>query len=101
MADKLCPLMGSPCIEHKCAWYIQVIGKNPQSGATFPEWGCSLSWLPVLLIENSQQTRYAGAAIDSFRNEMVKGNEQTQRLLSGGQAKLIGGNGEIDNNPGR
>ena len=33
-----------------------------------------MAWQPILMIENSQQTRQAGAAIESFRNEMVKQN---------------------------
>jgi hypothetical protein len=36
-------------------------------------WGCAVGWLPMLLIEGAQQTRQAGAAIESFRNEMVQG----------------------------
>jgi hypothetical protein len=37
--------------------------------------------MPMLLIENSGQQRQTGAAVESFRNEMVKSNEQSQRLL--------------------
>ena len=33
--------------------------------------------LPFLLLENSQQSRHVGAAVESFRNVSV---EQTQRL---------------------
>jgi hypothetical protein len=35
----------------------------------------------MLLIENSGQQRQTGAAVESFRNEMVKSNEQSQQLL--------------------
>jgi hypothetical protein len=35
----------------------------------------------MLLIENSGQQRSTGAAVESFRNEMVKSNEQSQQLL--------------------
>jgi hypothetical protein len=35
----------------------------------------------MLLIENSQQQRQTGAAVESFRNEMVKANESGQQLL--------------------
>ena len=45
------------------------------------EYGCAVSYLPLLTIENSQQTRQAGAAIESFRNEMVKSNEKTYNTL--------------------
>jgi hypothetical protein len=35
----------------------------------------------MLLIENSGQQRSTGAAVESFRNEMVKSNEKAQQLL--------------------
>jgi hypothetical protein len=35
----------------------------------------------VLLIENSQQQRQTGAAVESFRNEMVKANDASQQVL--------------------
>jgi hypothetical protein len=34
-----------------------------------------------MMIENSQQQRQTGAAVESFRNEMVKANEVGQRVL--------------------
>jgi hypothetical protein len=40
-----------------------------------------MAWLPIMMIENSQQQRSTGAAIESFRNEMVKANEVGQRVL--------------------
>lgn len=71
MADKHCPLYKKPCIEHKCAWYIQLVGAHPQTGAPLSEWGCSIAWLPVLMIEQSKEVRQSAAAIESFRNESV------------------------------
>ena len=53
---------------------IQVRGTNPNTGQEVDEWDCSIKWLPMLLIENSQQQRQTGAAVESFRNEMVKAN---------------------------
>tara|TARA_Y100000296_G_C5030636_1_gene184647 strand:+ start:286 stop:576 length:291 start_codon:yes stop_codon:yes gene_type:complete len=82
-----CPLIQKKCKEHKCKFYIQVIGRNPQTGQDVSDWNCAVSWLPMLLIEGSQQTRQAGAAIESFRNEVVK----TQSLIdiSGAQVEQI------------
>ena len=60
---------------------MQVRGANPNTGADVDEWGCSMAWLPILTIENSQQQRQTGAAVESFRNEMVKANEVGQRVL--------------------
>ena len=80
----LCPLNGfEPCRQLDCAWFMKIQGKNPQTGADIDEWGCSMSWLPVLMIENSQQQRQTGAAVESFRNEMVKANNATHQVLLG------------------
>ena len=75
-----CPL-GSKCEEikdgaiHKCAWYIKLAGTNPTTGETLDEQGCAMSWMPMLLIENSQQQRSTGAAVESFRNETMQANQ--------------------------
>ena len=77
-----CPLDSfNPCRQTDCAWFTQVRGKNPNTGADVDEWGCAITWLPLLTIENSQQQRQTGAAVESFRNEMVKANEVGQRVL--------------------
>ena len=77
-----CPLNGfKPCKQLDCAWFMKIAGKDPQSDKEIEEWGCSMAWLPVLMIENSQQQRQTGAAVESFRNEMVKANEASNRVL--------------------
>jgi hypothetical protein len=77
-----CPLNNfDPCKLFDCAWFIQIRGQNPNTGADIDEWGCAQAWLPVLMIENSQQQRQTGAAVESFRNEMVKSNEVSQKVL--------------------
>ena len=89
-AKILCPLMGSECIEDgaikdvqlvKCRFWVHVQGTNPQTGETVSNGDCAFCWTPMLLIENSQQQRQTGAAVESFRNEMVKANESSQQLL--------------------
>jgi len=76
-----CPLLKKDCIGIKCSWFTQVRGTNPNTGQEVDEWNCAITWLPVLLIENSQQQRQTGAAVESFRNEMVKANEMGQQIL--------------------
>jgi hypothetical protein len=72
-----CPLDGfKPCRQLDCAWFTQLRGNNPNTGEPVDEWGCAIAWLPILTIENSQQQRQTGAAIESFRNETVQINEQ-------------------------
>ena len=76
-----CPLVQKTCLGLECAWFTQVRGTNPNTGKEVDEWACAVTWLPVLLIENSQQQRSTGAAVESFRNEMVKANESAQQVL--------------------
>jgi hypothetical protein len=60
---------------------MKIRGTNPNTGAEVDEHGCAMAWMPMLMIENSQQQRQTGAAVESFRNEMVKANEQSQQVL--------------------
>ncbi len=77
-----CPLDGfKPCRQLECAWFMKIAGTNPNTGKEVEEWGCSMAWMPMLMIENSQQQRGTSAAVESFRNEMVKNNEIGQRVL--------------------
>ena len=75
---RTCPLhqkdMSKVC--NKCPLWINVRGSDPNTGQEVNHWDCSLAWLPTLLIENSQQTRQAAAATESFRNEMVKAHHE-------------------------
>lgn len=81
-----CPL-GHKCQEAKgdhieqCAWFTKIAGENPQTGDVVDEFGCAMSWLPVLLVENARTSRSTSAAVESFRNEMVNANSSSQQLL--------------------
>lgn len=70
--DLTCPLIKKKCIEHRCHWFIQVQGTNPNTGGSVSEWGCAVAWLPVLLIENAKEVRQGAAATESFRNEVTR-----------------------------
>ncbi len=77
-----CPLNNfEPCKKFECAWFTQVRGINPQTGKDVDKFACAIAWFPLLLIENSQQQRQTGAAVESFRNEMVKANQSSQDLM--------------------
>lgn len=95
---KTCPFLRKPSIEYKCTKYVQLQGSNPNTGQPVNEWSCSLAWLPILLVENSQQTRQAGAAIESFRNEMVQQNEHLVELSRG---RFMGDEADTVPRPGR
>jgi hypothetical protein len=88
-----CPLNNfEPCKQLDCAWFLQIRGTNPNTGEDIDEWGCSISWMPILLIENSQMSRQTGAAVESFRNEMVKANENSQQILLSAAKQALGDN---------
>ena len=77
-----CPLIKKDCIGLQCSWFTQLRGTNPNTGKEIDEWGCAMTWLPVLLVENAQQSRQAGAAIESFRNEVVAFNQDSKALIA-------------------
>jgi hypothetical protein len=78
-----CPLdTFNPCRQLDCAWFMKISGKNPNTGKDTEEWGCAMAWLPILLVENAQQSRSTGAAVESFRNEMVNQNERNLQKLT-------------------
>ena len=90
-----CPL-GHKCQEIKvdhieqCARYTKMAGENPQTGEVVDEYGCAMTWLPVLLVENARTNRSTSAAVESFRNEMVNANASSQQLLlQTAQLKLV------------
>lgn len=79
--ENFCPLLKQECVGLKCAWFVKVEGYDINTGKRVDEWNCTVSLLPMLLIENSGQQRQTGAAVESFRNEMVKATEVSQQLF--------------------
>ncbi len=77
--EKSCRDMVINC---RCRTWVQIQGANPNTGEAMKRWGCVDALMPLLMIENSQQQRQTGAAVESFRNEMVRANEQTVLALA-------------------
>ena len=96
-----CPL-GSECEEikdnkiHRCMWYTAVRGTNPNTGEDVDEWNCAIAWGPILQIETSQTQRGVSTALESFRNETLKGQKEFNQLMSTGQAIALGLKGKQD-----
>ena len=63
---------------HNCNWYIKVRGKDPQSEQHIDHWGCAIAWGPMLSVENTQQQRGTGAAIEDLRNLIAREMHQEQ-----------------------
>ena len=110
-AKTICPILNQECIEDgsivdgelvACKFWMEILGTNPQTGANVKEGNCTINIIPMLLIENSKVNRETGSAVESFRNETVKANEITQRILLTSAEKsannLIEVKDEINNN---
>ena len=83
-----CPL-GSKCEEVgerggeqvliTCPWYVKIAGTDAQ-GEEHDNWRCAMAWQPILQLEMAGTNRGQTQALESFRNEMVNGNEQALDL---------------------
>ena len=79
-AKVMCPATGfaKSCrainAEFDCPKFVHLLGTDPQTGIQQDRHGCVDSFLPMLMLENSQQQRQTAAAVESFRNEMVRLN---------------------------
>lgn len=82
--DLICPLhrksMDQVC--HKCPWWVQLRGKNPQSTEEVDQWNCAIAWGPMLAINMAQEARQGAAAVESFRNEVVRRHDAGSAVLS-------------------
>lgn len=78
---EFCPMIKGDCKGLECLWYTLVRGTENNGGKEIEDYACAVAWIPVLLIENSNQQRCTAAAVESFRNEMVNANQSSQQLL--------------------
>lgn len=60
--------------KHSCPKWVHIVGVNPNTGQPVDSYDCSDKWLPALLIENAQQSRQTGAAVESLRNVVAEVN---------------------------
>lgn len=76
-ADNItCPatMHSERCLDHfmNCPKWINIKGKLPQSEELVDRYDCADTWMPILLIENSQQQRGTQAAVESLRNVVAE-----------------------------
>ncbi len=90
-----CPL-GHTCREiidgdeKRCSWYVKLQGTHPQTGEALDRWDCAIAWMPVLSVELAKNNVGISSAIESFRNEMVQG-QQAFNSLALQSNKQLGG----------
>ena len=70
-----------------CPWYSKLAGTDAQ-GVEHDEWKCAIAWQPILSLEMAGTNRGQTAALESFRNETVKGQETFNAIMS--ERKAIG-----------
>ena len=81
-----CPL-GSTCEEavdgviKRCAWYTKMVGLDPNTGKEVDDWACSMAWMPMLQVEMSKTNRGQTEALESFRNETVKSQDEFNKIV--------------------
>lgn len=79
----ICPLhkrdVSKVC--HTCAWYIQVRGKNPQTGADIDSWGCAIAYGPMMTLEGARQSRSTASAVEMLRNEVVSASDRRAHVM--------------------
>ena len=84
-----CPLVQGDCKQLECVWFTRMRGMNRNTGEEIDEYGCAVAWLPSLLVETAQQSREAGAAVESFRNEVSNNGASLMGMIaSAAQNKL-------------
>jgi hypothetical protein len=69
-------------VECNCRKWVNIQGVHPQTGEAVNRWDCADHWIPVLMIENSKMQRETGAAVESFRNEMVKSQTSIRHVAN-------------------
>jgi hypothetical protein len=90
-----CPL-GSECEEirdnkiYRCMWYTKLVGDDPNTGELIEDWSCAISWMPTLQIEMSKTNRGQTEALESFRNETVKGQAEFNKLITMSKTNNLG-----------
>ena len=70
-------------------WYTKVSGTDPNTGDIVDDWSCAISWMPTLQIEMSNTNRQTGAAVESFRNETVKGQKEFNAFIGNQVSKKL------------
>ena len=89
-----CPL-GSECEEirnnkiYRCMWYTKVAGTDANTGEILDDWSCAISWMPTLQIEMANTNRSQSAAMESWRNETVKGQKEFNSLIGNEVKKAL------------
>ncbi len=83
-----CPLIGGDCVKFKCKFWTKLVGKHPQiAGQTIDHYDCTWRWMPILMIENTKEAIGVSSSLDSFRNAVVKGQDNVLQMIEDREAQ--------------
>jgi hypothetical protein len=82
VAKPKCPYISKPCLKHSCTHYVQLHGRDPQTGAPIDDWMCLDFAMLKVQLEGNLESRGVSANVAAFRKEMVQANTDA-RLLQG------------------
>lgn len=64
------------CIQHECEFYINIMGAHPQTGELVNDFRCSIAFLPILLVENSNQQRQTAHEVGKVANQIHRSRSE-------------------------
>ena len=96
--ERMCHLTGftKSCRElvtsDACGRWANILGQDPQrTNVTIDKWACIDDHVPFLLLEIGKLTLQAGAATESFRNEVMGRAAEAPQLASPEAPKQLNG----------
>jgi hypothetical protein len=69
---------------HTCPLWMHIRGKNPNTGADVDRWSCGLAQLPILMVENAQQSRFVEGAVNELRKEQTAQHDEMKKYAGAG-----------------
>ncbi len=85
-----CPL-GSECESVSDNKIKRCVGVDANTGKDVDDWACAMAWMPTLQVEMSSTNRGQTQALESFRNETVRGQKEFNQIIYENK-KSIGSN---------
>ncbi len=70
--SEFCPLIKKKCKKHDCKFYANVLGPGPQVNESVNVWDCSITLLPMIVVENTKFQRGTQKAIEQLRNHVSR-----------------------------
>ncbi len=66
---------------HRCAWYTEIKGTHPQTGAQLEQWMCAQTAVVLTTLEAAKAATEGGAVTQELRNDMQRERQAQTRLL--------------------